>query len=163
MERGENLKHFYFLIATFLGIGKLPLAPGTWASLVAAPFFYPLIDFPATQAEILVVIYFVGVFACTRYAKDMGQVDPSSAVIDEVLGMGIAMMAIPSNKGLFYKLAFVVVAIILFRLFDIWKPYPIRKIEKLPGGWGIMTDDLVAGVYARVWIQVGIWVVNLLQ
>ena len=141
----------------------MPLAPGTWASLAAAVLFYPLIDSPVTLAVILVVVYFLGVYSSTQYAKDIGQVDPSSAVIDEVLGMGIAMIAIPYDKGFFYKIAFVVVAFILFRLFDIWKPYPIRRIEKLPGGWGIMTDDLLAGLYARVWVQIGIWVVHWLQ
>jgi phosphatidylglycerophosphatase A len=151
------MKYFYFLIATFFGIGKLPYAPGTWASVAAAPLFYPLIDYPAAQACVLAVIFFLGVFACTQYEKNIGEIDPSSAVIDEVLGMGVAMLAIPKQWP------FAVMALILFRVFDIWKPYPIHRIEKLPGGWGIMTDDLVAGIYARVWIQIGIWVVHWLQ
>jgi phosphatidylglycerophosphatase A len=151
------MKHFCFWIATFLGIGKLPLAPGTWASLAAAPLFYPLIDFPEVQGCVLIVVFFLGVFTCTQYAKDLGVVDPSSAVIDEVLGMGVAMMAIPKQWQ------FVVMAIVLFRVFDIWKPYPIRQMEKLPGGWGIMTDDLVAGIYARIWLQIGMWVIHWLQ
>ena len=87
---------------------------------------------------------------------ETGEKDPSSAVIDEVAGMGIAMLAIPNQWP------FVIMAIILFRLFDIWKPYPIRELEKLPGGWGIMTDDLLAGVYANVWIQIGVWSVSML-
>ncbi|HTC22232.1 MAG TPA: phosphatidylglycerophosphatase A, partial [bacterium] len=139
------MKYFYFCIATFLGVGKLPLAPGTWASVVAALLFYPLIDHPVVQGCVLIAVFFVGVFACTQYAKNLGEVDPSSAVIDEVLGMGVAMLAIPKQWS------FAVMALILFRVFDIWKPYPIRRIEKLPGGWGIMTDDLVAGIYAWVW------------
>lgn len=151
------MKYFYFWIATFLGIGKMPFAPGTWASLAAAPLFYPLIDYPVTHGATLVAIYFLGVYACTQYAKSLDEVDPSSAVIDEVLGMGVAMLAIPKQWP------FVIMAIVLFRVFDIWKPYPIRRIEKLPWGWGIMTDDLMAGVYARVWIQIGIWAVHWLQ
>jgi phosphatidylglycerophosphatase A len=151
------MKYFYFLIATFFGIGKLPYAPGTWASVAAAPLFYPLIDYPAAQGCVLAAVFFLGVFACTQYEKNIGEIDPSSAVIDEVLGMGVAMLAIPKQWP------FAVMALILFRVFDIWKPYPIRRIEKLPGGWGIMTDDLVAGIYARVWIQIGIWVVHWLQ
>jgi phosphatidylglycerophosphatase A len=151
------MKYFYFLIATFFGIGKLPFAPGTWASVVAAPLFYPLIDYPAIQGCVLIAVFFIGVFACTQYAKNLAEIDPSSAVIDEVLGMGVAMLAIPKQWP------FAVMALILFRVFDIWKPYPIRRIEKLPGGWGIMTDDLVAGIYARIWIQIGIWVVHWLQ
>lgn len=143
------MKHFHFWIATFFGIGKIPFAPGTWASLVAAPLFYPLIERPILHAAILVVVYFLGVYTSGKYAKSLGETDPSSAVIDEVLGMGVAMLIIPK------ELPFVIMAIILFRLFDIWKPPPIRRIEKLPGGWGIMTDDLVAGFYALVWVHIG--------
>ena len=151
------MKHFYFWVSTFLGIGKIPFAPGTWASIAAAALFYFMVDFHEAMAGVLVAVYFLGVFTCTQYAKDLGQVDPSSAVIDEVLGMGVAMFAVPKQW------TFVVMALVLFRIFDIWKPYPIRKIENLPGGWGIMTDDLVAGLYARLWIQIGIWWVHWLQ
>jgi phosphatidylglycerophosphatase A len=143
------MKHFHFWVATFLGIGKIPFAPGTWASLAAAPLFYPLIDYPLVHLVTLVVVYFLGVYTTGEYAKNIGEVDPSSAVMDEVLGMGVAMVAIPRQWP------FVIMAIILFRLFDIWKPFPIRRIEKLPGGWGIMTDDLVAGLYALAWVNIG--------
>ena len=147
------MKYFYFWIATFLGVGKLPKAPGTWASLVAALFFYPLIEYPETLGAVLVGIFFIGVLACDRYAKELKDPDPSSAVIDEVLGMGIALLGIPSDWP------YVVMAIVLFRLFDIWKPFPIRRLEKLPWGWGIMVDDLMAGLYARLWLQIGIWTI----
>lgn len=143
------MKYVYFWIATFLGIGKIPFAPGTWASLAAIPLFYPLIDDPIFHAGTLVVLFFLGVFTTGQYAKSLGQVDPPSAVIDEVLGMGVAMWAIPRQWP------YVVMAVILFRLFDIWKPFPIRRIEKLPGGWGIMTDDLAAGLYALAWVNIG--------
>lgn len=136
-----------------MGVGKLPKAPGTWASLVAAILFYPLIEFPFVLGALLVGIFFIGVIACDQYSKSLKDPDPSSAVIDEVLGMGIALLAIPRDWP------FVVMAFILFRLFDIWKPFPIQRLEKLPGGWGIMVDDLMAGIYARIWIQIGIWVI----
>jgi phosphatidylglycerophosphatase A len=145
------------LIATFFGIGLIPLAPGTWASLVAAPCFYPLLGRPFLLAGFLVVLYFLGVYACTQMEKELREKDPSSAVIDEVLGMGVALVGIP------HQWPFVIMAVILFRLFDIWKPYPIRSLEKLPGGWGIMTDDLLAGLYANIWIQIGVWAVHLLE
>jgi len=134
------MKTLSFLIATFFGIGKIPMAPGTWASLAAVPCFYPLVGHPFIHAAVLVLVYFAGVFASTRLEKDMGEQDPSCAVIDEVLGMGIAMLMIPKEWQ------FLVMAVIFFRLFDIWKPYPIKKLEKLPGGGGMMTDDLLAGV-----------------
>jgi phosphatidylglycerophosphatase A len=150
------MKQIIFLIATFFGIGKIPAAPGTWASLAAAPlFWFFVLDKPLWQfGLILVVIYFLGVYSSGQYEKQIGEKDPSSAVIDEVLGMGVAMFNIP---GQWY---YAVMAVILFRLFDIWKPYPIRRLEQLPAGWGIMTDDLLAGIYANVWIQIGVYVVN---
>jgi phosphatidylglycerophosphatase A len=86
----------------------------------------------------------------------MGERDPSCAVIDEVLGMGVAMFLLPQGP----EWPFIIMAVILFRLFDIWKPFPIRRLEKLPGGWGIMTDDLVAGLYAFAWVQVGHLIVD---
>ena len=103
---------------------------------------------------VLVLVYFAGVYFSTEYEKQIGEKDPSSAVIDEVLGVGVAMFNIP------HQWPYAVMAVILFRIFDIWKPYPIRRLERLPAGWGIMTDDLLAGVYANVWIQVGVYVVN---
>jgi len=131
------------------------MAPGTWASLAAAPLFWFLLNKPFWLfGLILAVIYFVGVYASTQYEKQVGQIDPSSAVIDEVLGVGVAMINIPPQWP------FVVMAVLLFRLFDIWKPYPIRRLERLPGGWGIMSDDLLAGIYANVWVQIGVYVVN---
>src|SRR5260221_14791266 len=150
------MKSLNQLISTFFGIGKIPWAPGTWASLVAAACFYPLIDRPLSLFGLLVGIYFLGVYTSTQMEKETGEKDPSGAVIDEVLGMGTAMVAIPQEWP------FVIMAVVLFRLFDIWKPYPIRKLETLPGGWGIMTDDLLAGVYANVWIQIGVWFVRML-
>ena len=149
------MRKINFLIATFFGIGKIPGAPGTWASIVAAPLFWFLLDKPLWQfGVVLFAIYFVGVYSSGVYEKQIGQKDPSGAVIDEVLGVGVAMFGSPAQWP------FVLMAVILFRLFDIWKPYPIRRLEQLPGGWGIMTDDLLAGVYALVWVQIGVYVVN---
>lgn len=156
------MRNVNFLIATFFGIGRIPFAPGTWASLAAAPCFWPLLNYPRFHAAVLVLVYLVGVYASTQYEKQMAKKDPSSAVIDEVLGMGVAMFGIPVMVGV-PQWPFVVMAIILFRLFDIWKPYPIRRLEKLPAGWGIMTDDLLAGIYAFAWVQLGIYAVNALR
>lgn len=143
-----------FLIATFFGVGKIPWAPGTWASIAAIPLFYFVMERPLLHGGLLVGIYFLGVYASGRLEAQMKEKDPSCAVIDEVLGMGIAMFLIPA-KG-----PFIIMALILFRLFDIWKPYPIRKLEKLPGGWGIMTDDLVAGFYAFFFLHAGNWFID---
>ncbi len=151
------MKIVNFLVATFFGIGKIPWGPGTWASLAALPLFVPLIDRIGIHLLVLIVIYFVGVYCSGKLEKQIKQVDPSCAVIDEVLGMGVAMVAIP------HQWPFIVMAFVLFRLFDIWKPYPIHRLEKLPAGWGIMTDDLLAGIYANIWIQIGAYLTNLIK
>lgn len=147
------MKIINFLIATFFGIGRIPLAPGTWASLAAAPCWYFLMDRPLVQVGALVGVFFLGVLTTGILEKSMGEKDPSCAVIDEVLGMGVALVGIPKEWP------FIIMAVILFRIFDIWKPIPIRRLEKLPGGWGIMTDDLMAGLYANAWLRIGAWVI----
>ena len=152
------MKTFHFLIATFFGIGKIPKAPGTCASLAAIPCFYFLLDKPLFHGAALIVVYFLGVYTSGKVEKDLGEKDPSNVVIDEVLGMGMAMLFLPREWP------FVLTALILFRLFDIWKPYPIHRIEKLPGGWGVMTDDLVAGFYAFCFLFVGNWfIINVVR
>ena len=148
------MKFIHLAWATFFGAGKIPGAPGTWGSLAAAPLFYFLIGTPLVHLGVLVIVYFTGVYAATRVEKDYGEKDPSCVVIDEVLGMGVAMFLIPGQWP------FALMALILFRIFDIGKPYPIRKLEKLPGGWGIMTDDLLAGIYANIWVQIGAFLVH---
>ncbi len=139
--------------ATFFGVGKLPLAPGTWASAVAVPLFWFLMPTPIFHALVLALLMGFGVPVCTRAEKVAGERDPGSVVLDEVLGMGVALWAVPREPH------FILMAFILFRLFDIWKPYPIRKLQDLPGGWGIMVDDLLAGIYANGLIKVGVFVV----
>lgn len=148
------MKILNFFIATFFGVGKIPWAPGTWASIAAVPCFYFVMERPLFHAGLLVGVYFLGVYTSGRLEAQMGEKDPSCAVIDEVLGMGIAMFLIPKQGP------YIIMALILFRLFDIWKPYPIRKLEKLPGGWGIMTDDLVAGLYAFFFVHAGNWFID---
>lgn len=75
-------------------------------------------------------------------------------MIDEVLGMGVSLLWVPREWP------YIVMAVILFRIFDIWKPYPIQRVEKLPGGWGIMLDDLLGGIYANIWVQIGVFLVK---
>jgi len=151
------MRSINFLVATFFGVGKIPFAPGTWASVAAVPCFWFLIDKPLALLTVLVVVYFAGVYCSGQYEKQIGEKDPSSAVIDEVLGMGVSLLWIPQQWP------FVIVALLLFRIFDIWKPYPVGRLEKLPGGWGIMSDDLLAGVYANAWIQIGLLAVNAIR
>lgn len=141
------------LLATFFGAGRAPFAPGTVASAVALPFAWLILwKFgPIALLAASVVAYAVGVWATDDYAKRAGKEDPSECVIDEVAGQWLACAAAPLSP-LGFGVAFV-----LFRFFDITKLWPVSLGEKLPGGWGIMTDDMVAGALSAAIIAALRW------
>jgi len=130
------------IIATFFGIGLAPLAPGTVASL-AVLFLYKFIlcglPWPVLTG-ILAFLIAAGTYASGAYSAEVGEEDPRKIVIDEAAGQFLVFLSVPPtwlNLGL---------AFALFRFFDIVKPFPISRAERLPGGWGIMADDLAAAV-----------------
>ena len=99
-------------------------------------------------------LFFAGVWASTIVEQDLERQDPGIVVVDEVVGMLVALMLLPPTTTVIF------VAFFLFRLFDIVKPYPARWCEQLSGGWGIMMDDVVAGLYANVLIHITLWIVT---
>jgi phosphatidylglycerophosphatase A len=150
-------------IATF-GVGYLPLAPGTWGSLLAAGVFCYAhagllggsIDTPGIIDPVyfftglviaIVVITFIGIWAASRTERVLMVKDPGKVVVDEVAGQLIALLPLGLTR---LAPVLVLIAFLLFRFFDIVKPYPARKLESLRGGLGIMADDLVAGAYAAI-------------
>ena len=154
---------FSLLIATCFGIGYLPRAPGTWASLVGAAIYFGIAERGSNlylhftyfvvlllPPVLVLAIALVGVWAAGHVEKHSGRKDPQFVVIDEVSGQLFTYVlgfASPNWKYLF-------LGFILFRVFDIWKPFPARQAESLPRGWGIMADDWVAAIYAAL----GLWV-----
>ena len=128
-------------VATFFYLGKLPFAPGSCGSLGALLlwFFLPLTF--SVHLSFLIILFILGVYSSNKMAKYLDDDDPSEVVIDEVVGMGISLFMLPHSFGL-YLLAF-----ILFRIFDIYKPLFIYRIQNLSGGWGIMLDDVLAGLF----------------
>lgn len=126
------------LIATCGGLGYLPKAPGTWGSLGAVALAAGL-PYPAIFAA---AFLFPGIWAAGRMAKTGGRDDPQHVVIDEAVGQWIAL------AGGAHTWQSVLAAFVLFRFFDIFKPWPVNALERLPGGWGIMMDDVMAGIYA---------------
>jgi phosphatidylglycerophosphatase A len=134
------------IFSTFFGIGFFPKAPGT-ASSTAALLIYCLalhcLPWPI-YILFLAVLFSLGSMASAAYAAELGQTDPQRIVIDEAFGQFLALFLVPVG-WLPLTLTFV-----FFRFFDIIKPYPIRRLEKLPGGWGIMADDAGAGVVTGV-------------
>ncbi len=143
------------LVGTFFGLGRMKPGPGTWGSAGAAVSWYLLAHFvfPAATWTWAAIAYAaiataIGIPAATAIARASGRKDPQHVVIDEVAGQMIALIAAPVN----WKAT--LAGFILFRAFDITKPWPIRKLEKLPEGTGIVVDDLGAGVYALIIMQI---------
>jgi len=138
------------LIATGFYSGYLPKAPGTWGSLVGLLLFFLLhtLDLQIYLA-VVAAIFVIGTFAAGEAEKIMDRKDPGLVVIDEIVGMLITMIAIPATP-MTMALGF-----ILFRIFDIWKPFPVNFFDqRFHGGLGIMLDDVMAGIYSLVILQV---------
>jgi len=138
------VKFVKYLVATGLGVGYAPLAPGTAGSLfvlIVLYFIYPLSFW--IMFIILIVLFLLGLYAAGEVEKDKGK-DPSIVVIDEIVGMGISVIFLPRNWVLF------LIAFFLFRIFDIVKPPPIMRSQKVPGALGIMIDDVIAGIYTLI-------------
>jgi len=137
-------------IATGFGAGYLPKAPGTWGSLLALPLHFFLRQLaPNHYALALGAIFFIAVITAGQAEKILDRKDPGVVVIDEVIGMLITLIAAPNNP-LVWLLGFA-----LFRFFDIFKPYPIRLIDqRVNGGMGIVLDDVLAGIYSLIVLQV---------
>ena len=130
-------------IATVGGLGYAPI-PGTVASLPVALLVWALAPSDRWVLGAALSVSVVGIWAAGREEARLGVRDPSCIVVDEVAGMLVALIGQPRNLG--WALALFA----LFRVMDIWKPWPIRRLQDLPGGWGIVVDDLLAGVYANL-------------
>lgn len=146
-----NMRILNYIIATGFGTGFSPVAPGTAGSLLMLILVCLLSPFsPVLFIGILVLLFFLGVYTGGKLEAELGE-DPSRVVIDEIVGMGISLLFVPVSWKLF------LLAFVLFRLFDIVKPEPVRSAEKFDGGWGIMLDDVIAGVYALLAVHLLRW------
>jgi phosphatidylglycerophosphatase A len=140
-------------LATGFGVGRLPVAPATWASLVVAVLLYysARLDVVIFAGVILGVIV-VGIWAAGEAEKTLGH-DAHSIVIDEVAGMLIAVWAVPLGTKPWAVLG---IAFVLFRIIDVWKPFPIRQSQRLPGGLGVMVDDILAAALTNLLTRLAI-------
>jgi len=141
------------LVIATCGVGYLPLMPGTFGSLVGIGIFLLLARVVGSflVAAVLVAIVtftFAGIWAGSRTEELSGRKDPGKVVVDEVAGQLIALF--PLTLFTRWSTVAVIISFILFRFFDIVKPYPADRLQELRGGWGIMCDDLVAGAYAGI-------------
>ncbi|MGA9070342.1 MAG: phosphatidylglycerophosphatase A [Terracidiphilus sp.] len=148
-------------VATFFGAGFGKPGPGTWGSIAAVLLWAAFGWLAHPNQQVLLIALLVGIFftlilgipASTIVARESGRHDPQFVVVDEAAGVWIALLFSP------FDLRHGLIALVLFRLFDITKPFPVRQLEKLPEGWGIVLDDVGAGLYAlgvasllRIWI-----------
>lgn len=167
IENKTALDYFAIALATW-GVGYIPLAPGTWGSAVGVLIYIftarAVCHFGAHLSQLgfsdaqsaawihffisfkLLLFCFAGIWAASRAAKIFNRKDPGKVVVDEVLGQLVCFLFVPFEVSW----TVIIAGFFLFRLFDIWKPYPVNLLENLPEGLGICADDILAGVYAGV-------------
>jgi phosphatidylglycerophosphatase A len=140
------------LIATVFGVGLAPVAPGTWGSLPGVALAWGIGAFlgPWWVAAALLLVAAAGTWAAEGTARHFGHEDPRPVVVDEVAGQLLTLLFVPPTWQA------LLAGFLLFRFFDILKPYPAGALERLPGGAGIMADDLAAGIYANLVLQAAI-------
>lgn len=133
-------------------VGFAPIAPGTWGSAVGLLLLLPLRRYgsPAAEGVTMLALLFVGIWSAGVTGREMGDEDPGPVVIDEVVGMLITLLWIPVN------VTGAVLGFLLFRVLDIIKPFPARQCERLPGGWGVMLDDVMAGIYGQLAMRLAV-------
>lgn len=171
-RRAENFLDYLSLAVTTFGVGYLPAAPGTFGSIVGIVIYlavgstegalgillirsgWRLDEITAWAHAINLVLFLLfcllGIWSAGRSMELLGNSDPPQAVVDEVIGQLIVFLFVPFGLSP----SFVLAGFLLFRLFDIWKPYPIDYLQNLPAGIGVCADDILAGVYAGVCLAI---------
>ncbi|MBF0511504.1 MAG: phosphatidylglycerophosphatase A [Candidatus Omnitrophica bacterium] len=142
---------FIKAIATVFGIGYLPMAPGTWATIAGVVITYYLGSQLFIFTLLLLGLLVLGIVSTGLMEKLLNKKDPSIACIDEVVGVMIGLWGLPLSWPV------MICGFFLFRAFDMFKIYPINKLENQPGGWGIMLDDCMAGVYTNVILRIALY------
>jgi phosphatidylglycerophosphatase A len=141
---------FHRLVSTWLGIGYIGKGSGTIAALFCAVCWWLICRNGSNSwimLSVAIVVAGLGVWSAGRVEADWGK-DSSRVVVDEVAGMCVSLLFLPAEPK------YVLTAFVLFRFFDIAKPFFIRRLEELPGGWGVMADDILAGIYSNLLVQV---------
>jgi len=150
------------LLSVFFGMGFAPIAPGTAGSAAACLICYPLIQTPSGRCVLAVLVVLSIVFSpglAVWAEAHFGKEDPGQFVLDEVAACFLAAIFLPFS----HPLPGVICVFLWFRLFDIWKPWPIRNLEKVPHGWGVLLDDLLAGVYTIPMCWATLWALGMLH
>ena len=141
-QRATPVTRVAFIIATAFGAGYSPVAPGTAGSLVALPILWLLRSWPTGLVAFFVIVTAAGIWAAQVVEAQIGAKDPGVIVIDEVAGMTLSVLVLPLTFPV------LLTAFVLFRIFDVVKPFPAGRSQAITGGVGVMIDDLIAGLYA---------------
>lgn len=171
-RKPEGIKDHLSLALTTFGVGYIPGAPGTYGSVIGVGIYLAFacmasslsagmvdVGFPVEVAAawiqvavLLIFLLFIlaGIWASDRSIALLGNSDPSQAVVDEVIGVLVTFLFIPFT----FSWPLIIAGFLLFRLFDIWKPYPINDLQDLPAGIGICADDILAGIYAGICLAI---------
>jgi len=145
----SDLKSFYLAIASVGGTGKLPLMPGTWGSLIVLPVYLLLGSYNFIFLTLTVILLIVSIPISSKAEGNLAKKDPSIIVIDEFVGQMITLLYLPNfGIGIFF------IGFVLFRFCDIIKPPPANISQRLYGGWGIVLDDVFAGIYANLILHI---------
>ncbi len=147
------ISHPAHFLALGFGSGLAPKAPGTFGTIVGLPLYYLIANYPiGVQLAIMAAMFVIGIYFCEVAGNNLGVSDHGSIVWDEIVAMMLVLTIAPMH-WLWWLVAFA-----LFRLFDIWKPFPIRQCDaKLKGGFGVMFDDLLAALYAMLAMKALLW------
>jgi phosphatidylglycerophosphatase A len=149
MKKFPDLRNPIHFIASLGPIGKIPFAPGTWGSLFSCVLFIFISHFVNQIGLLIIIISIFAIYICDQASKDLINKDHKSIVIDELAGMWVALYPAIYYDTRDERVAYVILAFILFRIFDILKPFPISYLDKnIEGGFGIVIDDIVAGLFA---------------
>jgi phosphatidylglycerophosphatase A len=139
------MNYFILLIATGFGVGFSPIAPGTIGTLLALPIYYLLSNIYSPLYElILIAFFFFSSWISNQAERYWGKKDDQRIVIDEIMGFLVTMLWVPKS------ILFIIGGFVLFRVFDILKPFPIRRLERVKSGFGVVLDDVLAGIYANI-------------
>jgi phosphatidylglycerophosphatase A len=139
-------------IATVGYVGFVPVAPGTWGSAAGVLLVAALRTGAGFDLASIIIVAVVGTWAAHRSERELGRRDPGPIVIDEVFGMLLTLALLPTST------AVLAAGFLVFRVYDVVKPFPVGRLERLPGGFGVMLDDALAGVYANVTLRLLMWV-----
>jgi len=160
-RKPDGIVDYLALGLTTFGVGYIPGAPGTYGSAIAVAIYlatgssitasgFSPASYQAIISLSLLVFCLTGIWASDRATSLLGNEDPNAVVVDELMGQFVTFCFVPFGIGW----PFILAGFLLFRLFDIWKPYPIDDLQGLPGGIGICADDIVAGVYAGICLSI---------